>query len=720
MPNAIDVEDGSLEQSSNLAPNELQRAPRIDAEKTLRSESKFLADLRSCTNLHDLHSWASDYGVALQRYSRLSFRHLCQCDQDLEVALEALGDQALNSHGNLEFLLWRIAIKPLEKDDADILAQWLKRTLFLGQRSELQIKLLVDFVSRLGIANCDEDLKCSLAASVFEGLELSRVLSIGDLNPSIIGMLLQAITSGNFTNASLDLGIRVINALGPRQLRSVTHGISLLLQKELISQMSMHRSAASKNQQKYIVPRSFQILRDLPLSASSAVILETSEALIKQAACLSESNDPLLHLLGNWWSWTRGAGLLDHAEKGSGEKKIEQLLARTDICVMVTYLRQLDDLRIAQFLLHNELGMQMKADNRLRVFEEFRHICHFEKDVSPFVSLLRAAHTHSDVPERSMLRIFRLLQILQKSNSIADVIVGLRAAGFKTSEQVISSTIRNGLHDKHFRVEKILKVFRELPLEKCPEVAERMIKNVKRQPIEALKLYRTRHPGVSSGCREPPETINARAEVLQRMAISYSTAVHLTPRMAFKYVYQCYVYHMREKLGTVGRGMVLSLIRSGIVRLLQEGQWVSTMRLTWILNLVRKSEGDQVADQIDRVIYDWRGKVIKKIQADHHRRKNARLGVKESPMSFTISNRWNNSQGHIDKILTPINNDRLRLLDSFAGLDKNPKLSDIEAPQGLSTKVTCRRIPGLELSAAMVVKSKKALRRHRQDQSLQI
>ena len=49
---------------------------------------------------------------------------------------------------------------------------------------------------------------------------------------------------------------------------------------------------------------------------------------------------------------------------------------------------------------------------------------------------------------------------------------------------------------------------------------------------------------------------------------------------------------------------------AGIIRYLEAGIWVSSVSLKKILAIVRVVEGEKVADEIDRMVFVWRGRVV--------------------------------------------------------------------------------------------------------------
>jgi len=656
---SLEIEEGPPGLLNEEDQLRLQTAVRGEAGKVLRANMKFLDQVHDCKDLAALHNWAADHNIELRSYSRLAFQQLYDSDNSLSNLLDALGDNSLNNSNNLDFLLRQLAQIRLVLGDAECLSNWIKRTIFLGQLSQSQITLLSDFILHVSTVDLDqnqEELKCRLVASIFEGLESSAVFGINDLDHRTWGVLLKATSRGTFGQTSQELGFRIIKALSRSQSNSLVHSISLFIQTEIEAQASIPATARPQDRPVQAIPRSFEMLRDLDVKTACRVIVDTTKALINHTKCIPESNVPLIRLLDEWWSWIRRSEWLERVKRGSNKKHIERLLTGKPPVVVATYLQYLSDTEVAGFILRRDFAVGMNLDDQPRAMDLFRGLCKVNTDQSPFISMLRAAHQYSELPDRTLQRTFRLLQMLQKSGLIVAIIVELRRINIKISERVILHTIRTGLHWKRHRAEAIFGAYPDLTLEKCPELAERMIKNARRYPREALWEYTTRHPDWrAAGCQGPPENIMARAQLLSRMALAYSAAPHLTPRMAFRLVYLCYTRHVREKLGYhyFSRVTVLALVRAGIVRPLEKGQWVSTERIRWLIKLIRRFESSEVADQIDLAIYEWRGIVIEKIRVDNLRRKQARHGLREAPMKFSVYNDWNTRSGHVDRILTP-------------------------------------------------------------------
>ena len=644
-------------QDGNLAHTQTGKGPQ---EKHVeRGNPNFLEDLEHCKNCDSVHNWAAQYKVDLRKYSRLAFRQIWKSRQSLEIPLAALGESSLNNTDNLNYLLYQLNRRTLAPYEVELISDWFRKTLFLGQWSETQITSIMEFMSNIGVKDKSEELKCGLAASVFEGLETSAVFSMKEVTSSQLELLLETITQGIFTQMSQELGLRIIKALEPSQSKALVRSISLFLQKGIEIQASVEDASAETLCSMDALPKCFNIIWALPGRTSHAVILHTSEALLHRTACLPESDIPMLKLLDQWWSFIKKSHLLKIVKQNDKNKQqLEDLLTGRPLIIVATYLRHLDDFAVARYILRRESRVCLDLANRNRALAEFERFCQEGIYSSPFVSMLRAAHRFVDVPERTMQRIFRLLQMLQRSQSIKDIIVGLRNVNIRISERVMLKTIRTGLHWDHFEAEKIFHAYRELPLEECPELAERMIKNHTRSPLDAVKFFQSRHTGVTPGARAPPKTIGARRQVLQRMALAYANAVHLPHRMAFRYVYYCYRTHMRERLGRLDQGVILALTQTGLLRPLQSGIGVNNSRIQWILSIIRRHEAWQIADEVDRAVYAWRGKIWEKMREIGLRAGSISDGESNQPMIFQSRNRWT-PHGYAERIYEPPK-DRMR------------------------------------------------------------
>lgn len=96
----------------------------------------------------------------------------------------------------------------------------------------------------------------------------------------------------------------------------------------------------------------------------------------------------------------------------------------------------------------------------------------------------------------------------------------------------------------------------------------------------------------------------------------------LRSRQVFRNVYRAYRYLVTRQ-SPVRPLMARALVRAAIIRPLEQYEWVNTARVKFILEIVRRVEGEDVADELDKKIYLWRGRVHRFLMSrDAHLRRH--------------------------------------------------------------------------------------------------
>lgn len=145
----------------------------------------------------------------------------------------------------------------------------------------------------------------------------------------------------------------------------------------------------------------------------------------------------------------------------------------------------------------------------------------------------------------------------------------------------------------------------------CPELIFALID---KRPVRTEQLFTILNrpefsnslPYTLRDSDSPTNTLSQeRVDLIHHIAYALAKSPHFTPREAFRRVRDCMQY-LQDRGAPLSSLMSRALVMSGIVRSLQAKQWLSTIRTTWILAYVRKLEGDDVADQLDKMAYRWR------------------------------------------------------------------------------------------------------------------
>ena len=588
-------------------PEDLQR-------KDLLANPRLWEDFKKCSDLVSLYSWAADHGIDIRTHPLMCFSRLCFAEQPLPALLFALEDAALGTPGNLNFLLdWQLrrekGVKALrnriKSDDLILLQQWMRRQLHLGLKTEEDILVFLRFISRISDATHDESLKCSLIASITEGLQSSSIFRFKDLGRETQRRLLESITRGPTTRESLHLGFSSIEAMRQWQLEHTDQMLSVFILGIVHADATLWEKQRTEKRFLEVIPMLLEMIGGFPKELAFSAILLTTKTLIEDYSPMPANSASKMHI---WWSALAKTNLLEIDLKTPLKTVIEFYLSSQKLEKVAPYLQQLDDRNKARFILSYWFrpGDRLLRARALHLFEEF---CSVKGKERPWVSMFQAvchcAKNSSEPFDGDVKQVFKVLQMLGKSEGIVDIMMQVRKFRSIVDDSAVVYTIKEHLEAGSHLAERILHFSSSIQLDLYPELVEQMILCPWIYPGTALRyVQRRRMPFKRSSL--------LRAQLLERMAVAYSSASHITPRTALRYVRQCYALQVEECLGCPTVVMIRALTRAGLIRPLEAGQWVSTTQARWILSLVHANESAEVAKQIDETVYKWRGANVRK------------------------------------------------------------------------------------------------------------
>lgn len=600
--------------SNGKAELEIQQPLRHD---TMKSDPTVLAELKLCQSLDQVRDWATEHNVELRNYSRLAFRQLVQGGRNLSTVLQALEEPALDTSGNRTYFLQRELQSLTTRIEADLLGTWIKRRLLLGTLPEKEILNMANLLSFTPEVGENEDVRCILADSMFVGIQSSTVFGVRHVKAEVLGALFKAVAQGQYTRRSQTLGITIFKVLQPGTLWQLRGTVALFFQKSLRAQVVREYDAEEVSQLEMIA-RILELLRIFPENVVHDTIHETSKALLELRSDLSVSHQALVKILDNWWSSLIKQDMFGFPKKGTDDinnqgtasTRSQRMLADQPLEILVPYLRHFDDEGKARFLVRHWLCPALppvewrRAKNRFFVLRKTR------KDESPFLHFISIANDNSQLSDQELRRFFSLLQMMQMSEIIEHILLRPDQKHMCISEAVVLHCIRTHVAEQPQIAERLMRAYPRLPLETCPDLAQELILNPSIHPDLLLNYHRSYsvHAIIPrAACRTRRQRNTDRARLLGKMALAYSEALHQTPRMAYRRIYGCYRCIMREHLGSIPVDIVRALVRSGIVRPLQQGAWVSTVKHRWILPLIRQKESLEDAERVDELVYQWRG-----------------------------------------------------------------------------------------------------------------
>lgn len=75
--------------------------------------------------------------------------------------------------------------------------------------------------------------------------------------------------------------------------------------------------------------------------------------------------------------------------------------------------------------------------------------------------------------------------------------------------------------------------------------------------------------------------------------------------------------------------MTRALVTAGIIKGLKQRKWVSSRQVSWILEKVKEVEGEEVAQGVEEIVYEWREKLMLENAAGQRLLKNLGLDSRE-------------------------------------------------------------------------------------------
>ena len=592
--------------------------------KGLLANPGFLEDLKKCRDADDLYKCAAVHSIDVRMFPKLLFSQLCHSEQPLPVLLHVLEDAALGTPGNLNYLLnWILRKrkgegrlrKRINLDDMVLLQQWMRRQLCLGLKTEKDILVFLRFVSRISDASSDESLRCNLITSILEGLQSSSVFGFKDLGTETQRGLLGSVTRGPVTHQSLDLGFRMVEAIRQSQLKGTDQNVYALIGGVFYAYASLREHQKQETRFLDVFPKILEIIGELPQESACSLIYTTTKALINDRFRTPAIEAATTQLLDTWWSALAKTNILGFGQESPLRNEIEILLSTREPEVVVPYLQQLDDYDKAVFMLRYWVGPKTQS-GRSEARYLFDGFYSAKKKHSAWVSMFQAVREYAQEnpkpSDTNVKKVFKVLQMLRQSKDIVEVIKQARKLHAIIDESDVVYTIKEHSREHPLLAARMFHFYPRLRLHKCPELAERMILNPRTNPSTAMNYMLSRQTRVPVH-RE--EFRQLRKQLLDKMALAYSTGSHLNTRMAVRNIHKCYVQYTRERLQNPSRVMARALTRTMLIRRLQAGKWVSTMAVRWVLRVIRSTEGIDVANKVDRVVYKWRGANGEKLRA---------------------------------------------------------------------------------------------------------
>ena len=555
-----------------------------------------------------------------QDWSR--FKHLLDSQSSLSTILTFLDDPSMNvSRGrNLkELLQWLVSHQ--ETYDIANLGMWIRKHVSLGMLSEHEIRSIL----RLEAVTAELG-KChnwNVPEKVWDGLQSSSVLDAKNLETATIRSLLKTSEYLSFGDR-LSLGLAIINALPPLQLKQTQSALSSFLQFIILAEPKLLCSKLKgPSYRTMLAELCGSFLGTLPKDVSLQCIVDTTKELMKvyRRTDVSASQERG-SALETWISILSRSKLFLDVRERSSWRGVEYSMSMLDTNAIGAYLRHCRNDQIEHFILRYWVpqDIQRRVWPSVTALQYRRQLnCRGQEiNMDAIKTYLQTLQTVSQNPSlfQSLLdRLIPLLRYLKQSEIMLHLI---RYAQQSENNVYINIDFIVWAIDEQSRTNPILalKVFasdsRAL-LDDCPGLAPSVVAHHKIDANSTLRFLLRRGQDTSFSYEERKKKVilkpPKRISILHDTAVAFANALHMRPRESFRGVVYCYHCLLRSH-STLKPKMSQALTEAGVNRYLRAGQWVGSRKLRWILYLVKEIEGEEVAKKLDHIVYIWRDAVV--------------------------------------------------------------------------------------------------------------
>ncbi|KAI9701949.1 MAG: hypothetical protein M1836_001293 [Candelina mexicana] len=600
-----------------------------NSRQSLLENRRVLKDrLRSVSDADEIRHVFMDLKINIRRtplYSSFMLKTLLSRQVKKDAVANYLTDPALNTSEvwNLERVILHYAQKGPDDESWRGLMQTIKKTLAHGTVSDYEIRSILRGVPdvvvkfRTDVSN-HADQCLSFYQTIWEAIQSSHVSSPQDLDARTLDLMLFQLSRIPSSAQNYLMAIDIIKSASPSQLHHMTEGISSYLVGWAHGWRDMEMVVQDHSADFVCIPYMPKFIHVLPLSVARSTIPVALRRILasKKSGTHPEPQSKTLH------PWIATIAL--------AERQRKQLLTNTDWQAVELKLNMRNNKRrIAQYLSNfdakGKSGFFFRhwvprvLDRTARSKEStyslkqrrFQELCEGSPIDDSYCNII-LAHYQLDLPYHRILK--KLLAFL---SNFCTKSAKLRTLTLLTRFRVIRAKPKgkNAIPDIRgwgsFMLLRFSKADPYLYFDHDTDLASPLSASDAELAGRVLQFLRPLPSPVSPASNVYDQDLAIAAmpkiDFIHKLALFFAHSAHVSARLAFRHVYRCYAY-LKHRQATLKPELSRALVHAGIIRYLWAEQWVSTTKLRWVLGLVRALEGDEVADQIDEVVYQWRGR----------------------------------------------------------------------------------------------------------------
>ena len=641
----------------DLPPTEVQEPPALvehhraelitpfrNVEERLRRLRRFEDLLRSCRNYDEVRICALEEGLSLSRslnLTRIAFTHLLNIRAPLDMLLKFLED-TLEDAGLTYGLLSRLLRSEMGQDyDKDTLCAWIHGQVSRGSLFEKEISSLLEDKTPDDTGNelqqASRSIDWQVYWAIWDGLRSCSLHTFRDLRFDTLRVFVQAVARIGPVDQGSQIIIEIASVLDGPQSRDILPVILDFMKRVSDYRGRTPNAIAPDRANRESFPRLLQLLEGLPHHMSAECVVWFSSEIILRCRYKDSITNRRFGRVRDWLS-ILGIDLFQRARQNSRFKKkwqlIEEHLTTLQPGIMMLYIRLFRKSEIPPFL---QEYWTLQAQNQGFVPDRGKNATTLSSkgsDGLPLRGEQLASHSSDRhgiegsyidmiqnmlASDPSLLRttLPTVLSELRQHNKPKDILLIVRYLQdrrFPVDTSVLANEVVE--HSK-FNPVLALKLFRAWPslrIAQCPGLMDAIISDRRIRPGAPLNLFYRDSPNLQATNRflresQPLPLKHDQALLLHEMALAFAQAAHLSPREALRKVMRCF-HHFIGRYDLLKPQISEAMIVAGIIRYLEAGIWVSSVSLKKILAIVREVEGEKVADEIDRMVFVWRGRVV--------------------------------------------------------------------------------------------------------------
>ena len=610
------------------------------AEKVHQETSSLESELQTCNTIDEIRRATFHYeaaGALKKADSALGFLRLLDSGSPMPVLLEFLQDGKLNNPAarNLASLMaWRRLEKT--KDEIEVLKSWIEQRIARGTLSEMEMQSLLHGLSislrqrqqpRHARWRAWSIFKCTWAA-----IQASDTNGVSKLGSDTFRQLLEIASRSPDLSEGRGMGIKILK-MRRSDLANLIPNIShfaFQLSETPLSRLSDGSVGPEKD---WSFAWFYPLLAQIPEKYASAIIFNLSWKVTRRIVNRERNCD----LMAREWfgvltpevfqaarqdeHWTEKWWLID--------RELTSMTRPENFKTLASYLQLFEDKERYLFLLRYWVPPRWPRGDKIKIYmfseasadtsswKEFirkveitPYFPGIDRDTMLLDIVQRLHKTYLVVLQTILPDLLRLLRCLGQSSAVLKVARYLKHQSVHVEYSVWATEVTAHVNINLPLAYELFKVDTRLRFEDCPGLAESIIADpsIDTACIFQLLQRQRRTIGsvpVTSQSKQLLGITPERVSLLHNMALAFANASHLTPRQAYRSVSRCAQY-FRNRLDLLRPEMSKALAVAGILRYLEAGLWVSTIRFNYVLDMVRGLEGEAVAQELDRMTFEWR------------------------------------------------------------------------------------------------------------------